>query len=73
MPTVTVFEVPDALAARAARQRKSLQEYLYDELARLANRPSIADLMADVGRRKRLTGRHVSRESILAARDADRR
>jgi adenine C2-methylase RlmN of 23S rRNA A2503 and tRNA A37 len=46
---------------------------LYDELARLANRPSIADLMADVGRRKRLTGRHVSRESILAARDADRR
>ena len=77
MPTVSVRDVPDdvrdELAARAARQGKSLQEYLYDELARLAARPSIADLMADVGRRKLLNGRHVSRQSILAARDADRR
>lgn len=76
MPAVTVRDLPDEvrdeLAARAARQGKSLQEFLYDELTQLASRPSVADLMIDVGRRKRLNGRHVSRETILAARDADR-
>lgn len=76
MPAVTVRDLPnearDELAARAARQGKSLQEYLYDELTRLASRPSVADLMIDVGRRKRLNGRQVSRDAILAARDADR-
>ena len=77
MPSVTVRDLPDEvrdeLAARAARQGMSMQEYLYDELTRLASRPSVADLMIDVGRRKRLNGRHVSRDAILDARDADRR
>ncbi|WP_133870687.1 FitA-like ribbon-helix-helix domain-containing protein [Ilumatobacter fluminis] len=77
MPSVTVRDLPsdvrDELAARAARAGKSLQEYLYDELTALAGRPSVSDLMIDVGRRKRINGRHVDRDAILDARDADRR
>jgi plasmid stability protein len=78
MPTtMTIRHVPDEvrnqLAARAARSGRSLQEYMLDELVRLAAKPSVADLVVDLRERKRRSGRRVPREVILADRDADRR
>jgi antitoxin FitA len=75
--TMTIRHVPDEvrneLAARAARTGRSLQEFMLDEIVRLASKPSVADLVADVRERKRRSGRRIGREAILADRDADRR
>ena len=74
---ITIRDVPDAvrdeLAARAAREGKSMQEYLREELGRLAARPSIRTWLEGVRERKRATGTRVSRRAILEHRDADRR
>ena len=66
-------EVRDELAARAARQRKSMQEYLRGELSRLASRPSIENWLAEVQRRKGAAGTRLPPEVILEHRTADRR
>lgn len=77
MASITVRDVPDdtrdELAARAARSGRSLQEYLRLQLIELGSRPDVDTLLARVRERKRRTGTKVSAESILAARDADRR
>ncbi len=77
MPSITIRHVPDdvrdELAARAAGQGPSLQEYLLGELEHLANKPDVAELMAEVSRRKRASGQRVDRDSILADLSADRR
>ena len=74
---ITIRNVPEAvrdeLAVRAARERKSMQEYLREELERLAARPSIRDWIEQVRERKTATGRRVAGRAILAHRDADRR
>lgn len=74
---ITIRDVPDAvrdeLAARAARERKSMQEYLRDQLVRIATRPSIEAWIEGVRERKRSSGTRVSRRAILDQRDADRR
>jgi antitoxin FitA len=74
---VTVRDVPDSvrdeLAARAARAGKSLQEYLRGMLLEAAARPSVDDVIARARARVVATGVSVDAESILAARDADRR
>lgn len=74
---VTVRDVPDEvrdeLAARAARAGKSLQEYLRGMLLEAAARPSVSDVIARARARVDATGASVDAESILAARDADRR
>jgi plasmid stability protein len=74
---ITVRDVPDAvrdeLAARAARAGKSLQEYLRGMLIDTAGRPAVDDVIARARARVRATGVRVDAESILAARDADRR
>ncbi len=74
---MTVREVPndvrDELAARAARAGKSLQEYLRGMLIDSVARPSVDDVVARARARVDATGARVSAESILAARDADRR
>ena len=74
---VTVRDVPekvrDELAARAARAGKSLQEYLRGMLIESASRPSVEDVIARARARVDATGVRVDAESILAARDADRR
>ncbi len=49
-----------------------MQEYLREELERLAKRPSIDQWLSKVREQKELTGRKVSSEVILAQRDADR-
>lgn len=74
---VTVRDVPDEvrdeLAARAARAGQSLQEYLRGMLVDAAGRPPVADVIARARARVDATGVRADAESILAARDADRR
>jgi plasmid stability protein len=78
MPTrITIRDVPekvrDELAARAALQGKSMQEYLRSELERLASRPSVRTWLEHVRERKRASQTRLSRGRILKGRDADRR
>ena len=74
---ITIRDVPDEvrdeLAARAARSGKSLQEYLRGMLIDSAARPSVAEVIARARARVQATGVTVDAETILAARDADRR
>jgi plasmid stability protein len=74
---ITIRAVPDGvrdeLAARAARAGKSLQEYLREMLIESADRPPVADVIARARARVEVTGTKVAADSILAARDADRR
>ena len=74
---ITIRDVPEAvrdeLATRAARDRKSMQEYLRGELERLASRPTIDFWLDRVRDRKRAAGTRVARGQILKERDADRR
>ena len=75
--SITVRDVPpgvrDELAARAARQGKSLQEYLRGMLVDWVARPPVEDVIARARARVVATGVSVDAESIVAARDADRR
>ena len=66
-------KVRDELAARAALQGKSMQEFLRAELERLAARPSIDAWLQQVRKRKRATQTRISSKQILENRDADRR
>ncbi len=74
---ITIRDVPekvrDALAARAALQGRSMQEYLRAELERLAARPSVDAWLEQVRKRKRAAQTRVSSGQILKERDADRR
>jgi len=74
---ITIRDVPekvrDELAARAALQGKSMQEFLRAELERLAARPSVDAWLQQVRKRKRATQTRVSARKILEQRDADRR
>lgn len=74
---ITIRDVPekvrDELAARAALQGKSMQEYLSAELLRMASRPSIDVWLKQVRRRKRTTQSQVASDQILRNRDLDRR
>lgn len=77
MPSITIRNVPeetrDELAARAARNGKSLQEFLRGEMIDLARRPDVETLLLRVEQRKRATGSSLSVDKILDHRDADRR
>jgi len=74
---ITIRDVPEAvrdeLAARAARARLSMQEYLRSELERIAARPSIEAWLERVRERKRAGASRLGRGAILRQRDADRR
>ena len=74
---ITIRDVPDAvkdeLAARAALQGKSMQEYLRAELERLAARPPVEEVLERIRERKATAGTRLSPEEILARRDANRR
>lgn len=74
---ITIRDVPDAvkdeLAARAALQGKSMQEYLRAELERLAARPPVEKVLERIRERKATAGTRLSPEEILARRDANRR
>ena len=74
---ITIRDVPDEvrreLAARAAAQGRSMQEYLRIALERLAPRPTAEAWLMQVQRRKRATGTRVAAEETLNDRDTDRR
>ena len=74
---ITIRDVPDAvkdeLAARAALEGKSMQEYLRAELLRIADTPSIASWIQSVRERKADSDSQVSADDILAALKEDRR
>ena len=74
---INIRDVPervrDELAARAALQGKSMQEFLRAELERLAAHPSIDAWLQQVRARKRATQSRVSSKKILETRNADRR
>lgn len=74
---ITIRDVPekvrDELAARAALEGKSMQEYLRMELERLATRPSVNAWLEQVRKRKRASQVRVSSGRILTERDSDRR
>jgi plasmid stability protein len=65
-------KVRDELAARAALQGKSMQEFLRSELERLAARPSMNAWLQHVRKRKRAAQTRVSSKQILENRNADR-
>jgi antitoxin FitA len=66
-------KVRDELAARAALQGKSMQEFLRAELERLAARPSIDAWLEQVRRRKRAAQTRISSRHILDSKKSDRR
>lgn len=74
---LTIRDVPegvrDELAARAALQGKSMQEFLRAELERIASRPSLEAWSAAVRGRKQSAARRIPPSKILRARDADRK
>lgn len=74
---ITVRDVPDEvrneLAARAARDGKSLQEYVRGMLVASVEKPPVGDVIARARARIAATGSRLDVESILAARAADRR
>ena len=66
-------EVRDKLASRAALQGKSMQEYLRQELERIAAEPPLEEVLARIAERKARTGTRLSVDEILDHRDAERR
>ncbi|HEV7672708.1 MAG TPA: hypothetical protein VGS22_29665 [Thermoanaerobaculia bacterium] len=74
---ITIRDVPgavkDELAARAALAGKSLQEFLRSELVRLASRPPVEQLLAQIRDRKTKKQTRIPAREILAHRNADRR
>ena len=74
---ITIRDVPEAvrdeLAARAALQGKSMQEFLRETLLEMAEKPSVEAWLAEVRARKTASGTRLSAEDILKARRADRR
>jgi len=74
---ITIRDVPekvrDELAARAALQGRSMQEFLRAELERLAARPSVEAWLKQVRKRKAATQTRIALAQILKARGADRR
>ena len=77
MPAVTIRDVPEdtrnALAARAARNGQSLQEFLRATLIEFAAKPDLNELLDGVRARKEASGVAVGVSEILGALDADRR
>ena len=60
-------EVKDELAARAALEGKSMQEYLREELIRLADKTSMQAWIAQVRQRLEDSPSKVTTEQILEA------
>ena len=77
MVAVTVRDVPDGvrdeLAARAARNGQSLQEYLRTLLVNVAAKPTVGDVLARARARVEATGVRLDPAATVAAKDADRK
>jgi plasmid stability protein len=77
MVAITIRDVPDdvrdELAVRAARNGKSLQEYLRGMLIETAAKPTVNEVLRRARARVQATGSRVDATTILAAKDADKR
>ena len=71
MPLIQIRDVPepvrDELARKAAAAGQSMQAYLLGELSRLAERPSMAEIVARAQARARATGSTVTMDDAVAA------
>lgn len=65
-------EVRDELASRAALRRQSMQEFLREELERMASVPSRETVLERARRRVEASDSKVTSADILEALDADR-
>ncbi len=65
-------EVRNELASRAALKHQSMQQFLHEELERIASEPSYEMLLDQIRERVDASGRGVSRETILAALDEEK-
>ena len=76
MITITIRNVShrthDELAARAALEGQSLQEYLRRKLDDIAEKPDMRTVMARIREWKEETGVNISTEAILADLRAER-
>ena len=74
---ITIRNVPvkvrDVLAARAASEHRSMQEFLLCELERIASRPTLEAWLQTLSERRSAARSSVPASKILHARDADRR
>ena len=74
---ITIQDVPeevrDELAARAARKRQSMQEYLRGELEQIVSKPTADEWLEEVRQLRKTSRTRVSVSQILQARDADRK
>lgn len=72
---ITVDDVPesvrDRLAENAADRSQSLEEYLRQELARIAAAPSVATLIEKIRRQQEATSTSVPTSATFAAHDDD--
>jgi plasmid stability protein len=77
MVAVTIRDVPeevrDELAARAARQGQSLQEYLRSLLVNVADKPTVGEVLSRARARVTATGVRIDPAATVRAKDADRR
>ena len=75
--SITIRNIPSVvhreLTARAARQGRSLQEFLAIELERLASKPSPEDLVERIRIRTEAAGSRISAAEILGHLEADRK
>jgi antitoxin FitA len=77
MPLIQIRDVPEAvreeLARKAAAAGQSMQAYLLGELTKLAERPSMAEIVRRAQERAKASGSTVSMEdavtAVRAARD----
>lgn len=74
---ITIRDVPEAvrdeLASRAARQGRSMQEFLRHSLETLASKPSPDQWLSGVRQRKKMSGARIPGNVIVEERDKDRR
>jgi plasmid stability protein len=77
MVAMTIRDVPervrDELAARAAREGQSLQEYLRCLLVAVTEKPTVGAVLSRARARVAATGVRVDPAATVSARDADRR
>lgn len=74
---MTIRHIPDEwraeLAARAARERQSLQEFMLHQIESIVAHPPLDLVVERARQRVRASNSSVTIEDILGSRDADRR
>ena len=76
MTLIQIRDVPesvrDELARKAAASGQSMQAYLLGELSKLAERPSMAEIVKRAQARAKATGSTVTMDDAIAAVRAER-